>query len=275
MRRVPPCLPPKNRIAPAKPALEARLSRCISIVSTLAVLVVGCTTRPVVIEEAPGPGHIATRVGRPGVVVAAPHGSSDQGTGEIAAEIARRTGFGLVVATGFDGEADRREGRRDRVNRPAQGIAGRPLAEEVDTAAARSVYEAYERRLRDAAQGPLRFYVEIHGNNRPELANRIEIATVGVDPEQADKLRTLLELVRDAHLRARPSVMRAEVRVEPADPVLYAASGAKRGGILRLPQRALHIELPRVARHEGRDLYALILSDFLREAVALPLPIRR
>jgi hypothetical protein len=253
------------------------LSQCIPIVSTLAVLLVGCTTRPVVIERTAVPGHIATRVGRPGVVVAAPHGSSDQGTGEIAAEIARRTGFGLVVATGFNVEADQRErsGRRYQVNRPVEGMAGRPPAEEVDTAAARSVYEAYERRVRDAAQGPLRFYVEIHGNNRPELANRIEIATVGVDREQADKLRTLLELVRDAHLRARPSVLRAEVRVEPADPVFYAASGAKRGGILRLPQRALHIELPPVARREGRDLYTLILSDFLREAIALPLPIRR
>jgi hypothetical protein len=223
------------------------------------------------------PGHIATRLGRPGVVVAAPHGTSDQGTGEIAAEIARRTGFSLVVATGFNVQPDTRErpGRRYQVNRPVEGIPGRPPNEEIDTVGARSVYEAYERRVRDAAQGPLRFYVEIHGNNRRESANRIEIATVGVDPEQAVKLRTLLELVRDAHLRARPPGMRVEVRVEPADPVFYAASGAKRGGILRLPQRALHIELPRVARHEGRDLYTLILSDFLREAIALPLPVRR
>ena len=63
--------------------------------------------------------------------------------------------------------------------------------------------------------------------------------------------------------------------MEPADPVFYAASGAKRGGILRLPQRALHIELPRGARREGWELYTLILSDFLLQAIALPLPAGR
>jgi hypothetical protein len=230
-----------------------------------------------VLDETPPPGQIAMRMGLPGVVVAAPHGTSDQGTGEMAAEIARRTGFGLVVATGFNVESETRErpGRRYQVNRPVEGVPGRPPNEEIDTTGARSVYEAYERRVQEASQGPLRFYVEIHGNNRRESADRIEIATVGVDAEQAVRLRTLLELVCNAHLRARPPVMRLAIRVEPADPVFYAASGAKRVGILRLPQRALHIELPRVARHEGRELYTLILSDFLRETIALPLPVRR
>jgi hypothetical protein len=245
--------------------------------ATAAVLLVGCTTRPIVLDGTPGPGNIATRLGRPGVVVAAPHGTSDQGTGEMAAEVARRTGFGLVVATGFNVETDTREqpGRRYQVNRPVEGVPSRPPNEDVASAGARSVYEAYERGVQDVSQGPLRFYVEIHGNNRREAADRIEIATVGVDAEQAVKLRTLLELVRDAHLTARPTAMRLLVKVEPADPVFYAASGAKRSGILRLPQRALHIELPRAARHEGRDLYTLILSDFLLQAIALPLPARR
>jgi len=158
----------------------------------------------------------------------------------MATEIARLTGFGLVVATGS----------------------------ETDEGA------AYERRVRETARGPLAFYVEIQGESRADAADRIEIATVGVDAEQAQKLRILLELVRDAHLRARASGLRLAVRVEPADPVFFAAS-AKRAGILRLPQRALHIELPRVARQEGRELYTLILADFLREAITLPLPARR
>ena len=245
----------------------------LASVTAASMVVVGCTARPVVLDGTPVPGQIATRLGRPGVVVAAPHGTSDQGTGEIAAEVARRTGFGLVVATGFN--VDERPGRRYQVNRPVEGVPGRPPSEEIDTAGARSVYEAYERRVRDTAQGPLSFYVEIHGNARAESADRIEIATVGVDAEHALKLRTLLELVRDAHLRAHPPGMRLRVSVEPADPVFYAASGAKRAGILRLPQRALHIELPRMARQEGRELYTLILADFLREAITLPLPARR
>ncbi len=270
-------LPPPSSVARAKPAREGRLLRHVPGVAAAAVLLVGCTTRPVVLDGTLARGNIATRVGRPGVVVAAPHGTSDIGTGEMAAEIARRTGFGLVVATGFNVEADSRVGpsRRYQVNRPVEGVPGRPVSEDTGTEVARSVYEAYERGVREAAQGPLRFYTEIHGNNRREAGDRIEIATVGVDAEQAAKLRALLELVRDAHLRARPGATRLDVRVEPADALVYSASGAKRAGILRLPQRALHIELPRVARQDGRELYTLILSDFLLQAIALPLPIAR
>jgi hypothetical protein len=245
----------------------------LASVTAASMVVVGCTTRPLMFEGMERPGEITARPGRPGIVVAAPHGTSDLGTGAMAAEIARLTGFGLVVATDFS--VSEHPGRRYQVNRPMEGMAGHPSSEDVETERARSVYEAYERRVRDAAQGPLAFYAEIHGNSRPESGERVEIATTGVDAEQAQKLRTLFELVRDAHLRARAAALRLAVRVEPADSVFYTASGAKRAGILRLSQRALHIELPRVARQEARELYTLILADFLREAIALPLPARR
>ena len=124
--------------------------------------------------------------------------------------------------------------------------------------------------MREVAQGPLRFLAEIHGNNHHDAAGRIEIATVGVDRDEASRLRTLLELIRDAHLRANREAPRLEVLVEPADTLRYAASGAKKNGILRLPERALHIELPRAARGEWREIYTAILADFLVQAVALP-----
>src|SRR5262249_18063502 len=253
--------------------LSLRAMRLLALASVIgaAAMVVGCTTRPVVPGGATPHGNVATRPGRPGVVVAAPHGTSDIGTAEIAAEIARRTGFGLVVATGFDVTRDSHggPGRRYQVNRPVEGVPGRPAAEDVDSGVARTVYEAYERSVREVSQGPLRFYAEIHGNGRPEAVDRIEIATVGVDVEEAEKLRTLFDLVRDAHLRARAGALRLAVRIEPADPLVYTASGAKRRGILQLPKRALHIELPRMARADGRELYTLILSDFLLQAIAL------
>jgi len=215
------------------------------------------------------PGKIAGQAGRRGVVIAAPHGSSDARTGEIAAELGRRTGFGVVVATGFGLEPDTREGpgRRYQVNRPLEGTPGRPASEDVASAGAREVYRAYEQRVRDVAQGPLVFYAEIHGNNHREAANQIEIATVGVDRDEALRLRTLLELIRDAHLRANRAAPRLDILVEPANPVRYAASGAKRDGILRLPQRALHIELPKAARTDWRETYIAILADFLAQAV--------
>jgi len=247
------------------------LPRLASVAAAPLVLF-GCATQTVSYPPDIPRGQIASRPGRPGFVVAAPHGSSDARTAEIAAEVARRTGFGLVVASGFDVEPETRErpGRRYQVNRPLEGVPSRPPGEETSSDAARRVYEVYERRVRETAQGPLRFYAEIHGNNRRESAGRIEIATVGIDAEFARRLRALAELVRDAHLRGHAAAPRLDVLVEPADPVFYAASGAKRDGILKMPERALHIELPKTARVEHRDLYTAILSDFVAQAVALP-----
>jgi hypothetical protein len=218
------------------------------------------------------PGAIAVQAGRPGLVIAAPHGTSDVRTGEIVTELGRRTGFGIVVASGFNLEPDSREspGRRYQVNRPFEGTPGRPASEEAESDAARRVYQAYEQRVRDVAQGPLVLYVEIHGNNHRDAADRIEIATVGVDRDEAVRLRTLFELIRDAHLRARREAPRLAIFVEPANPLRYAASSAKRDGVLRLPRRALHVELPRAARTDWREIYVDILADFLVQAVPLP-----
>ncbi len=217
-------------------------------------------------------GKFSAQSGRPGLVIAAPHGTSDARTGEIATELGRRTGFGVVVATGFNLEPDTREspGRRYQVNRPLEGTPGRPASEEVASEGARQVYRAYEQRVREVAQGPLLFYAEIHGNNHRDVADRIEIATVGVDREEALRLRTLLELIRDAHLRTNREAPCFEIFVEPASTLRYAASGAKRDGILRLPKRALHFELPRAARTDWREIYVAILADFLVQAVSLP-----
>lgn len=229
----------------------------------------GCATSGTLPDLAGLPGKITGQVGRRGVVIAAPHGNSDARTGEIAAELGRRTGFGVVVATGFNLGADTRErpGRRYQVNRPFEGTPGRPPSEDVASEGARAVYRAYEQRVRDVAQGPLVFYAEIHGNGHREAANQIEIATVGVDRDEALRLRTLLELIRDAHLRASRGAPRLEILVEPANPLRYAATGAKRDGILRLPQRALHIELPKTARTEWYLTYLAILADFLVQVV--------
>ncbi len=237
--------------------------------TSLAIVVSGCATSGALPEIEGLPGKISGQLGRRGVVIAAPHGNSDARTGEIAAELGRRTGFGVVVATGFNLEPDTRErpGRRYQVNRPFEGTPGRPPSDDVPSEGARQVYRAYEQRVREVAQGPLVFYAEIHGNNHRDAANQIEIATVGVDRDEAVRLRTLLELIRDAYLRANREAPRLEILVEPANPVRYAASGAKRDGILKLPQRALHIELPKAARTDWRETYIAILADFLVQAV--------
>ena len=219
--------------------------------ASLSLTLCGCLAQPVVLEpnvpRVPR-GHIVVKPGRAGFVVTAPYGTTDPQTGDLAAELARRTGFGLVV------------------NRPYEGAAGRPSSEGVAGDAAQRVDLAYEKRVQDAAQGRLTFYAEIHGNGR-ETTGRIEVAIVGVDREFATRLRSLFELIRDAHLRRHPSTPKLEITVEPADTIFYAAL---RDGMLRSATRALHFELPRLARVDAREPYLSILADFLTQAATLP-----
>lgn len=204
------------------------------------LLVASCARHPVSFEPVPPRSDVMTRPGTPGIVVAAPHETSDSHTGEIALAIARRTGFGLVVATG----------------------SGSHPFDDRATPAGQYMYAEYERRVLEVARERLRFYVEI--NDRPKNAARIEIATVGVGPGHAIQLRTLYELTRDAHLRGRAGAPRLDVLIAPDD---------RREGIFRMAERALHLELPRVARQDFRELYAAILAEFLLEAASLR-PIR-
>lgn len=238
----------------------------VRVVTFLALLAQGCAAARIEPEWPAPPGPLASLKGRPGLVIGAPHGKSDAGTDRMGAELARRTGFGLVVATYADLGAGR---RRFNVNRPTEGVPGGPPSEEVATEQARQVYEAYVGHVQAAAQGPLHLYVELHGNGRKETAARIEIATVGVSREDAWRLRTLLELVRDAHLGGKPEIPRLDVLVEPLDRLYYNASAVKQVGIFKLPQRAIHIELPRVARTVARPAYTDVLADFLTQAAGL------
>src|SRR5262249_56188086 len=133
------------------------------------LVVSGCATSGALPDLEGLPGKISGRVGRAGVVIAAPHGISDARAGEIVAELGRRTGFGVVVATGFNLEADtgERPGRRYQVNRPFEGTPGRPPSEDAASAGARDVYRAYERRGGAGAHGPRGFSPEIHRNATP------------------------------------------------------------------------------------------------------------
>lgn len=211
----------------------------------------------------PGQGSMSVQKGRPGYVVGAPHGTTDSATDVIGLELARRTGFGAAVASGF-GKLDT-EGRRYNVNRPTESLAGAPPNAETHTDGARRVFDAYRRSVAEASQGPLRVYVEVHGNGHLDTASRVEIATVGLSPEDAWQVKTLLELIRDAHLRGRPETPRLEIFVEPVDTLRYSASASKSGGVLGRSEKALHVELPKVARTTSREAYTDMLADFLSQ----------
>lgn len=245
-----------------------------SLVLGLAVLLQGCAgvvsgkqpaAAPAAVRS--GQGSFEVRTGRPGLVIGAPHGTSDSSTDLMGRELARLTGWGLVIATGFSRlDAD---GRRFNVNRPTESVPGTAARLEGETEEARRVYQAYRQHVGEAAQGPLRLYVEVHGNGHQESAGRVEIATVGVTREDAWRLKTLLELIRDCRLGAADGVPRLEIRVESVDLLRYTASVAKRSGVLASSGRALHIELPRTARTTYRAAYTELLADFLAQSATL------
>ncbi len=216
-----------------------------------------------------GTGSFQVFKGRPGFVIGAPHGTSDRSTDIISRDLARLTGFGLVVATGFSHlDADR---GGFNVNRPTGSVPGTALRLEQETEEARRVFEAYRRHVDEAAQGPLRLYVEVHGNGREESAGRVEIAMVGLSREDAWRLKTLFELIRDSRLED-PAEPRLDVWVESLDPLRYTAAAAKQSGMLAASGRALHIELPRVARTSYREIYTGLLGDFLAQSAVFLVP---
>jgi hypothetical protein len=215
-------------------------------------------------------GSVQVEKGRPGIVLAAPHGTSDSATDLMGRELAKLTGFSLVVVTGYT-HVDA-SGRRYNVNRPTENQPGAAARLEVETEPARQVYQAYRRQVTEVAQGPLRLYVEVHGNMRPESAGRMEIATVGVSRDDAWRLKALLEMIRDARLPAEGEVPRLDVWMEPLDTLWYTASAAKQSGMLAQTRLALHIELPRAARTTYREAYTTVLADFLIQSAALLLP---
>ena len=216
------------------------------------------------------PGKISGQVGRRGVVIAAPHGNSDARTGEMAAELGRRTGFGVVIATGFNLEPDTRErpGRRYQVNRPFEGTPGRPASEDVASEGARQVYRAYEQRVREVARAPLVFYAEIHGNNHRDAVNQIEIATVGVDRDEALRLRDLLKF---EFFFARKREFAEEVREEATlmDPEWEQRSFSPEQVREILAEQPMHLA-PRVLR-PFVDAYRVVADQLALRDPASPL----
>lgn len=220
-----------------------------------------------------------------GVVVAAPHDGFDRMTGEIAREIARHLGCGLVVCKGF-----RVPSRRVffNVNRPTRSIfddSGK-RTDEVESGRALILFDAFAAAVRSAAglaDAPTELYVEIHGHSRrvpvkpfagnlgkglaPRVGNSekvidvIEIATVGLSPGMLVLLKS--RFVRDfanAGISRPPAVFFDLLDPEVSDgivsaPFRWRAAGAKKAGSLSVGRvrRALHIELPPSLRlNDGR-----------------------
>src|SRR5262245_60038921 len=124
----------------------------------LILIVQGCAGLDSTTGDLPGGGGaFQVRKGRPGVVIGAPAGASDAETDAVARELASRTGFGLVAV---NGSAARQQGHEE-------------------------AFRMYRRLVADVAQGPLRLYVEIHGDADRSSAGRVQVTTSGLSPDDA------------------------------------------------------------------------------------------
>ena len=249
----------------------ALLASVVRLTVGLAVLLQGCAGLIGGKESAEGPaetlgeaGGFQVSKGRPGIVIGVPGGGADTGADRVGRDLARLTGFGVVVATGPF--LPRGGARLDHDHR-SESDAG-PTAQ---NGAARGLDVVYGRSVDEAARGPLELYVEVRGDGEAKHAGRVEITTAGLNGEETWRLKTLFELIRDARLGGG-AAPRLEVWVEPPDPRPATASPVPRSGWLASPRRALRIGLPRLARTTYREIYTELLGDFLVQSAAFLVP---
>lgn len=230
------------------------------------------------IEAARGVGAAPERValpegefrlipGRPGVVIGVPHGGFEEFTGLIGERLGRLTGAGAVIATGFAGA--RTGGVRLNVNRPTEGARLPPGAEPL-TARARRVHDAYAALVRRAARGPLALYVELHGYTRRASVVHLEVATAGIGPGLARRLKARYRLAWERSLNGRRELPGLDLLIEPVDRVRFRATAARRWPPFREASAVLHIELPPEARlpAAARESSIGLLAELLRVAAA-------
>jgi len=178
------------------------------------------------------------RKGRPGIVIGAPPGASDAETDAVARELASRTGFGLVVV---------------------RASAARPQRHE-DAAGA---FQTYRQLVLDAAQGPLRLYIEVSSDGDRASPGRVQVGTTGLSADDAWRIKTLFELIRDA--RVQKPTPRLEMVVESRTAGLQAVQVFAPAGALGV-ERAVRIDLPRAARTTYRETYNNVLAALLTES---------
>jgi len=208
-------------------------------------------------------GKFERILGRPGLVVGVPHGTADVGTLEVGRILCERLGAGGVFVTGF---WDRTTRQRINVNRPTEQIIGQEsqVVRQWKSSRAGAANARYEALVKEAAQGRLKVFYEIHTNNRADLADSIEVSTIGFFRGDAANLKTAFETARD-HLA--PEVPRLAIHVSPLDKVTYPNYGHA-SSISKLSERGCAIENPgRVfANRTWRLAYAGCLADAIKAA---------
>ena len=208
-------------------------------------------------------GKFELVLGRPGIVVGVPHGTPDTGTVDVGRILRERLGAGGVVVTGF---WDPKTRQRVNVNRPTEQLIGpesRVLRQwQSDRAAAANA--RYVALVKEAAQGRLKVFYEIHSNHKPRLTSSIEVSTLGVSRGEAARLKAAFEAARDRLARDVPQLA---IHVSPLDKVTYP-NYRNASSISELSERGCAIESPGhvLANRAWRLAVGACLADAIKEA---------
>lgn len=207
------------------------------------------TLRPECLDEQ-ALGLVATRQTSSPYLIAAPHGTFDAHTADIAETVCASLDWNCVTARGYVVN-----GVRINVNRPTEG-ANLSSANEIRSERAACVYEYFHhaaQQLLNEAQTTL--YVEIHGASSIQ---DIEIATIGLSQDQVSLMKATLQSAWNAQNGSS-----RRIKMEPLDVISLTASANKAIGMMSRYQPAIHIELPFGMRQDERTLVAQFLTNGL------------
>ncbi len=201
---------------------------------------------------------------RPGTryLVAAPHGGYDAGTESIVFNLfseedpESRFFWSQIIAQDFRGGNP--SGQAHNVNRPST-LNQDTCADIPELQNSQKVYEAFRDHLKRLAPRPT-VYVEIHGQSKVGLENRLEIATARISAAEASTIRQIL-----AEELARAQITDIEIAIEPIDKIYYNAGLTKVCGSIQFvsPSPAIHLEVP-LSMREGDE--ALLRSTLVFRA---------
>lgn len=201
--------------------------------------------------------------GHPGIVVGVPHGTADGGTLELGRILSQRLGAGAVLVTGF---WDSKTRERINVNRPSEQQIGpdSQVLRQWQSPRATAANQRYDSAVKEAAQGRLKAFYEIHSNHKPNLVDSIEVSTLGVSRKEAASLKAAFERARE---RLGTGVPRLTIHVSPLDKVSFP-NYRNASTISALSAQGCAIEHPGhvLANREWRLAYAACWAEAIESA---------
>jgi hypothetical protein len=233
-----------------------------SFLSALGAVTSGCSLPTQDPADIDALGTFERVPGRPGTVIGVPHGTADTGTADIGRFLCQRLGASGVFVSGFwDGKTR----QRINVNRPTEQVIGpqSQVEREWPSDRAAAANARYVAAVKEAANGPLEVFYELHSNRRPQYVGSIEVSTLGVSRGEAGRFKVAFH---SAIGRLPSEAPRLAVHVSPIDPVTYPNYGYA-SSIARISRKGYAIEHPAAATHRTwRLAYAGCLSEAIEAA---------